>query len=128
MRSLDASFCFDLLRGDVHAGNRAREWEATGESLSIAAPVYAEFLRAGYRRGGRFLERSLAFVSQLEMLSIDGAVADEAARLGAECDHRGTSLANTDLLIAAVVRRHGGTLVTRDGDFARVPGLQVETY
>jgi tRNA(fMet)-specific endonuclease VapC len=128
MRSLDASFCFDLLRGDSHARDRAREWESTSEPLSIAAPAYAEFLRAGYRRGGRFLERSLALGTQLEMLPVDGPAADDAARLGAECDRRGAAIADLDLLIAAVVRRRGAILVTRDSDFARVPGLQIETY
>jgi tRNA(fMet)-specific endonuclease VapC len=33
-----------------------------------------------------------------------------------------------DVLIAGVVREAGGTIVTRDQDFARIDGLPVESY
>ena len=128
MRSLDASYCFDLLRGDEFARQRSIDWETQGERLTIAAPALAEFLRAGHRRGGRLLERSTALARRLEVLPLDGPSAEEAARMGGECDRRGVAVANSDLMIAAVVRLHRGILVTRDHDFARIPGLQIETY
>jgi predicted nucleic acid-binding protein len=128
MRSLDTSYCFDFLRGDPRALERADEWEREGEELTIAAPAQAEFLRAGYRRGGRFLDHSLALMRRLEILPLDGAAAEEAARMGAECDRRGRSVASLDLLIAAVVRRNHGILVTRDRDFVHISGLQLEAY
>ncbi len=128
MRSLDACYCFDLLRGDVGARNRATEWESQSEQLTIAAPALAEFLRAGYRRGGRFLDRSLTLSRRLGVLPLDEDAADEAARLGGECDRRGTSVGNLDLLIAAIVRKNRGILVTRDQDFQQIPGLHLETY
>ena len=128
MRSLDASFCFDLLRGDVGARERALEWEARGDVLAIPAPALAEFLRSGYRRGGRLLERSLTLTRRLEVLPLDGATAEEAAQLGGELDRRGLAVGNLDLLIAAIVRKHRSTLVTRDRDFQRIPGLHLETY
>ncbi len=128
MRSLDASYCFDLLRGDTGARDRAKDWEASQEQITIPAPVLAEFLRAGYRKGGPFLEKSLALTRRLEILPLDADAADEAARLGGECDRRGTPVGNLDLLIAAIVRRNRGILVTRDRDFQRIPGLHLESY
>ncbi|MCI4341684.1 MAG: PIN domain-containing protein [Thermoplasmata archaeon] len=128
MRSLDACYCFDLLRGDTGARNRATEWESEAEQLTITAPALAEFLRAGYRRGGRLLDRSLTLSRRLGVLPLDEESAEEAARLGGECDRRGASMGNLDLLVAAIVRKNRGVLVTRDRDFQQIPGLHLETY
>ena len=59
MRALDATYCFDLLRGDAGALDRAVDWEQHQELLAIPAPALTEFLRSGYHHGGRLLERSL---------------------------------------------------------------------
>jgi predicted nucleic acid-binding protein len=128
VRALDACYCFDLLRGDAGAADRAREWESQQEPLAIPAPALAEFLRAGYRQGGRFLERSLTLARRLPVLSLEEEAAEEAARLGGELDRRGLAVGNLDLLIAAVVRKNRGVLVTRDRGFQRIPGLHLETY
>ena len=128
MRALDASYCFDLLRGDAGARDRALEWESGREHITVPAPALAEFLRAGYRRGGRFLDRSLTLVRRLEVLPLDAEAADEAARLGGECDRRGEPVGNLDLLIAGIVRKRDGILVSRDRDFQRIPGLHLESY
>jgi tRNA(fMet)-specific endonuclease VapC len=128
VRSLDACYCFDLLRGDPGAAGRARDWESQSEPLTIPAPALAEFLRAGYRQGGRFLDRSLALVRRLPVLPLDEESAEEAARLGGELDRSGAPVGNLDLLIAAVVRKSRGILVTRDRAFQRIPGLHLETY
>jgi predicted nucleic acid-binding protein len=67
-------------------------------------------------------------VRRLEVLPLDGDTAEEAARLGGELDRRGLAIGNLDLLIAAIVRTNRSILVTRDRDFQRIPGLQLETY
>ena len=128
MRSLDATYCFDFLRGDPGARERAADWETQHELITIPAPAVAEFLRSGYRQGGRLLERSLTLVRRLEVLPLEADTADEAARLGGELDRRGLAVGNLDLLIAAIARKHRATLVTRDHDFQRIPGLHLETY
>jgi tRNA(fMet)-specific endonuclease VapC len=128
VRGLDASFCFDFLRGEAGARDRALEWESLHEHLTIPAPAMAEFLRAGYRRGGRFLDRSLALTHRLEVLPLEADDPEEAARLGAECDRRGEPVGNVDLLIAAIIRKRAGVLVSRDRDFQRIPGLHLESY
>ncbi len=128
MRALDANYCFDFLRGDEGARDRAVEWEGQAEALTIPAPALAEFLRSGYRRGGRLLERSLALTRRLEVLPLEAETAEDAARLGGELDRQGRSVGNLDLLIATIVRKHRAVLVTRDHDFQRIPGLHLETY
>lgn len=128
MRALDAAYCFDFLRGDPHALERATAWRTDRERLTIPAPALAEFLRLGYRQGGKVLDRSLALIRRLEVLPLDGETAEEAARMGGELDRAGSVVANLDLLIAAIVRKHRAILVTRDRDFQRIPGLHLETY
>ncbi|HTT44651.1 MAG TPA: type II toxin-antitoxin system VapC family toxin, partial [Thermoplasmata archaeon] len=73
-------------------------------------------------------EKSLVMIRRLEVLPLDGETAEEAARLGGELDRRGLAIGNLDLLIAAIVRTNRSILVTRDRDFQRIPGLQLETY
>lgn len=128
MKALDASFCFDFLRGDEGARFRGAEWERGQEVLTIPAPALSEFLRSGFRRGGKFLDRTFALSGRLEVLPLEREPAEEAARIAGELDRRGQSIGNLDLLIAAIVRRHSVTLVTRDQDFQRIPGLLIETY
>lgn len=128
MRALDATYCFDFLRGDPRAQERATEWAADQERLGIPAPALAEFLRSGYRQGGRVLDRSLALVRRLEVLPLDAETAEEAARMGGDLDRKGSAVANLDLLIAAIARKYRAILVTRDQDFQRIPGLHLETY
>ena len=127
MRALDASYRFDLLRGDAGARDRALEWEGGREHTTVPAPVLAEFLRAGYQTGGRFLDRSLTLVRRLEVLPLDAEAADEAGRLSGECDWRGEPVGNLDLLIAGIVRKRDGILVSRGRDFQRIPGLHLES-
>lgn len=128
MRALDATYCFDFLRGEPGARERAAAWEIDQERLAIPAPALAEFLRSGYRQGGRVLDRSLVLTRRLEVLNLDAETAEEAARIGGELDRKGLAVANLDLLIAAIVRKHRSILVTRDRDFQRIPGLHLETY
>ena len=128
MRALDATYCFDFLRGDPGAKERAAAWATDQERLTIPAPALAEFLRSGYRQGGRVLDRSLALTRRLEVLPLDAETAEEAARMGGELDRKGLAVANLDLLIAAIVRKHRAILVSRDRDFQRIPGLHLETY
>ncbi|HEV2316552.1 MAG TPA: type II toxin-antitoxin system VapC family toxin [Thermoplasmata archaeon] len=128
MRSVDSTFCFDLLQREAGATRRAKELDDSDEHLTIAAPALLEVLEGGYRRGGRYLERVTEMLARFEVLEIGLLEADQAARIGAECISRGQTVPHMDLLIAAACRRQGQVLITRDPDFSRIPGLTVESY
>ena len=128
MRCLDSTFLIDFLKGDAAAAAKMREIEAFGEPVTLPAPCLTEVLLGAHFKGGDLLRDTLDVVSRLEVLEVDAAVAGEAGRLGAELLRRGLGLPTTDLLIAAAARLHGQILVTRDADFARIPGLAVEGY
>ncbi len=128
MRCLDSTFLVDLLKGDPAAAAKMREIEALAEPVSLPAPCLTEVLLGAHFKGGALLRDTLDVVSRMDILDVDAAVAGEAGRLGAELLRRGHGLPTTDLLIAAAARLHSQVLVTRDTDFARIPGLAVEGY
>lgn len=128
MVSLDSSFVIDLLAGEPRAVEKARELDRTGEPRRIAAPAAAEVLIGAYRLGGAYLERTRKLIDSLPLLPFDRPACHEAGRIGSDLSTRGTPMAGNDLMIAAITRRHGERLLTRDAAFARVPGLAVEGY
>ena len=128
MASLDTSFLVDLRRGLPSAIAKAEALEAAGEPKCVTPPAAAEFLVNAYRIGGPRLERARALLDSLVLLDMDRESCEEAGRLGTELVSRGESIGAIDLLIAAISKRHGQRLLTRDRAFSGIPGLAVETY
>lgn len=128
MVSLDTVFLIDLRRGSPAALLKAKELEDSGEPKCIASPAAAELLLGAYRVGGEQLARTRSLLASLVLLDADMEACEEAGRLGAELMSRGETVGFADLLIAAISKRHGQKLLTRDHMFGRIPGLTVETY
>lgn len=128
MASLDTTFLIDLRKGSPEALIKARELEESGEPKCVTSPAAAEMLVGAFRAGGAQLERTRSLLGSLIFLDADMEACEEAGRLGAELLARGTPVSAVDLLIAAISKRHGQTLITRDRVFARIPGVAVESY
>jgi tRNA(fMet)-specific endonuclease VapC len=128
MVSLDTTFLIDLRKGDPAALAKAKALEESGEPKCVTAPVAAELLIGGHRFGGSQLERTRELLGSFLLLEVDMESCEEAGRLGAALISRGETIGGVDLLVAAISKRHGQRLLTRDRAFARVPGLAVETY
>jgi tRNA(fMet)-specific endonuclease VapC len=68
-------------------------------------------------------------VARLTVWPLTDEAAAEFGRLYAALDRAGRKIGSTDLLIAAIVMTLPRcVLVTRDGDYARVPGLKYENW
>lgn len=128
MASLETTFLVDLLRGTPEAIARVKALEKAGEPKCVAPPAASELLIGAHRIGGPELERAKELLESLTLLEFDLDACQEAGRLGAALMARGERMGTVDLLIAAVTKRHGQRLITRDRGFARVRGLAVETY
>lgn len=128
MKCLDSTFCIDLANGLAEAERTAYRMAEEGERLAIPAPALTEFLIGAFHRGGKRLTQALDFISELEVLDVTEPISVDAARMGSECLRRGEPVGTVDLLIAAVAKHHHAALLSRDRDFARVPGLTLETY
>ena len=59
---------------------------------------------------------------------VPAGAADHYARLKLACKAAGAALDENDLWIAATAAALGATLVTRDKDFTRVPGLTIDDW
>lgn len=128
MNCLDSTFCIDVLNGIDEAIACLRSLESGHVRLAIPAPALTEFLVGAFARGGKRLAQALEFAAQLEVLEVSPEIALDAARLGGECFRRGHPVGNIDLLIAATSMAHHAALITRDEDFARIPGLTSQSY
>lgn len=127
MHCLDASALVDYLEGDEAIGEFLEQ--RAGEPFFAPAIVLHEvFVGAARLRGQAGVQNvreDLDWVEPLP-LTVDGAA--EAALVDAELRDEGTPIGAMDTVIAGAVRQVGGTLVTADPHFERVPGLDVERY
>lgn len=128
MRLLDTSVCVDVLRRVPWAARRLGAYGPSEVAVSVitrlelmvgAALSHAPEL--GRRESQRLLDT-------VQVLDIGPDVVDEATAVRVAVRRAGRSLGDMDLLIAATALAHDLTLVTRDRDFARVPGLRVEDW
>ena len=94
----------------------------------MPAPCVAELVRGLAQSSPRSRAVAEALLAELEVRPVDDAGARCAGAVAAETSQRGDEVSMVDCLVAGVVIEGEGTLITRDADFGRVPGLSVETY
>lgn len=125
--ALDTDTCVWALRGDAAVLSRLRAQSPS--ALFIVSMTLAElhFGALKSRDPAGNLARVSALLGPLPVLDFDG----DAARIHAEIRWalREAPVGERDLVIAAVARLHGLTLVTGNGrEFTRVPDLEVEDW
>lgn len=127
MNALDTSFLVDYLHGE----EEVREFVAEHEHEPLFAPTVAlfeVFVGAARTRGAEGIDEARDDLSWVNELGLSVESAAEAALVDAELHERGEPVGLADTLIAGIVRNAGGTLVTGDGHFENVSGLEVERY
>lgn len=100
---------------------------ARAEHVLVPVTVLGE-LEAAFELGTRARENRRALESYLEeafvrVLPVTPAVARQYGRVFSSLRRAGTPLPVNDIWIAAATLDCGGTLLTFDRDFARIPGL-----
>lgn len=116
------------MRSVPSAGAKAGQLERERQVLALPAPCVAEVLRGASLGDSQQRRQTEELLEQLEILPLDGRSARAAGLLSADCLRRGKNVPILDCLMAAIAAGHEATLITRDADFARIPGLAVETY
>lgn len=121
---LDSSFLVDYLDGRAHTAdfleaNRGRPFVASHL-------VFFELYRGGAHAGGpSAIDRIASSLEWVRLLETTDEHAREAALIEAELLELGQPINLGDVLIAGACRASGGALATCDGDFERVPELDV---
>lgn len=126
---LETSVLVDVLRGRADVAARMREHRPS--ELAVCSVVRAELLAGAERRddGGATRLGVEAMLAPFVSHPFDDAAADRFAPLKALLERTGLPVGTNDLLIAAIAVARGLTVVTANlREFARVPGLAVETW
>lgn len=129
---IDTSILIEHARGridiDVHV--RGRE----NEQFFLSVVTASELLHGVHRASDAKVraKRSAwveAILNRFPLLEIDLAIARAHAQLWAELAGAGSIIGPHDMWLAATCIAHGLSLVTaNEREFARVPGLDVETW
>lgn len=125
MKVLDSSFCADFLRGRESA--KAYRLDHLDESLVLTSVGYYELYHGAVKEGRDpvLVDDDLPWV---ERLDFDRAHALEGARIRRELEERGKRIQHPDMMVAGVARSLGVPVVTSDGGFEHVDGLDVENH
>ena len=127
MIALDTTFLLDYLDGDDATAIFLEE-HAEKPFFGPTLALFETYRGAARVAGAAGVERVVSDLDWVEPLPLDAAAAQEAAEIEASLLESGQPINLGDVLVAGVCRRHGARLVTRDGDFEAVAGLEIEAY
>jgi tRNA(fMet)-specific endonuclease VapC len=129
---IDSSILIEAERGRLHLEPHVARH---GDEEAFLSVVTASELLHGVHRATMpdVWARRSAFVEgileRFPLLSVDLACARAHAQLWAELRQAGALIGSHDLWLAATCVAHGLTMVTANvREFARVPGLELETW
>lgn len=125
MDCADTSLLIDLLDPEADHHAAADAWYADHNG-PLFAPAFVKW--EVYRGADDRLGAVRTTLEDVVTLDLTEAAAAEAARIEHETRAAGEQLSAPDCLVAGTVREAGGTLVTRDSDFAVVDDLDCELY
>ena len=107
-------------------------WDALGDARTVISVICEAEVRFGlHKQGSPSLREAFEnlLMNRLPILPVDSSVAEPYARLRAECERSGNSVADMDLLIAATAKTHNLIVATLNlRDFEKIPGLTVEDW
>lgn len=124
---LDTDTCTYALKG-TYPSILEEIRKLTPEDLKIASIVKAELLFGSRKSSqpGKTLQVLEAFLFPLEIVPFCDTGARFYAELRADLEKKGRPIGPNDLILAATVLAHGGTLVTHNTkEFRRVKKLKV---
>jgi tRNA(fMet)-specific endonuclease VapC len=147
MYLLDTNHCSRLLEGDVGIVRKLGELDDVPVATCVIVQGELVFMAHRSRRKSDNLLRIQAFLEDIHVYPVDQTTAEVYGELKTavinyygpkETEKRKKAklerlgIAENDLWIAAVARRHGAVVVSADKDFERIskasPGLAIETW
>lgn len=126
---LDTNIVSDLInRGRTSAVSA--KLDGAGAQVCTSLVVAAEIRYGVARKGSALLaERAEAVLRTIPIYALGEPVDRHYAEIRAHLERRGTPIGPNDLLIAAQCRALDLCLITANvGEFARVPGLDIENW
>jgi tRNA(fMet)-specific endonuclease VapC len=130
MHLLDSNTCIQFLNGRSASVERRLRGTKPSE-IKLCSIVKAELWYGAARSNDSpmVMSRLTTFFAPYESFPFDDAAAAEYGRIRGMLAQAGTPIGPNDLMIAAIARGRGLTLVTHNvREFSRVPGLSVEDW
>lgn len=129
---LDANACIGWLRNN-HPKLVARINASPPAEIRLCAVVVGELIDGLERSAPAYRPKHAARVALLRRafasIPYDDPAAEEYGRIRAHLAAIGQLIGSNDMMIAAIARLHGLTVVTHNtAEFGRVPGLLVEDW
>ena len=125
---LDTDTCIFALRGRFPL----QKWfqQVSAQRIKIPSIVQAELLLGVFKTSDpNNLHRVERFLEPFEIIPFGPGEAVAYAKIKIDMQQQGFSIGPNDLIIAATVLAHQGTLVTHNvKEFKRVPGILVEDW
>jgi tRNA(fMet)-specific endonuclease VapC len=124
---IDTSVLIDALHRKQAALRKILELEETGETLCTTQINVLEIYKGVYSptKSEAGLKKVNKLLNAFVILTIDVDVNEMFGELSAELRRRGDAIGDFDELIASIALTNGAAIVSRDGHFRRVPGLEV---
>ena len=116
---VDSSGWLEYVAGGPNADVFAPAIAALEDLVVPTLTVYEVYRRIVQQRSEDDAIRTIAYMTQGELVDLDAGLALEAARLGLA-----ERLAMADAIMLATARSRGATLWTQDADFAGVAGVE----
>lgn len=127
---LDTNICIYVIKNKPETVIK-RFLERDPDELCISSVTYAE-LMYGVEKSQRVDKNRLAmmlFLSPITILDFNARAAEEAGKIRAELEKKGTPIGPLDVLIAGHAKAEGLTLVTNNTrEFVRVENLELEDW
>ncbi|RMF54800.1 type II toxin-antitoxin system VapC family toxin [Candidatus Woesearchaeota archaeon] len=130
MICLDTSFLIDILKNDLKAVRKLREY--TGRPLCSTAINYFELVLGANMKGyAKEAEQAKSMFSQLsDVLLLDTESAEAGAKILARLAKKGETIGQNDCLIAGIMAHNRVKhIITRNKkDFSKIQGISVIDY
>lgn len=125
MKLVDTSFLIDYARGD---GGAIQYLEENDEPIGASTIVLSELYRGLMHTQDMTREEAQTKYEWVEALAFTRDCGARAAETYERLRREGKLIPRSDIYIAGTAMSTGVPLVTRDGHFDRIEGLDVETY
>ncbi len=124
---IDTSVLIDALHRKEAALRKIKELEETGETLCTTQINVLELYKGVYSptKSEAGLQKVKKLLDAFVILTMDVDVYDMFGELSSELRRTGDAIGDFDELIASIALINGAAIVSRDGHFRRVPGLEV---
>jgi len=127
---LDTNICIECLRGTSPLLKQALQ-NLEPSRIRIPSMVKAELFHGAAKSAQPERNRELVelFLAPFESAAFDDSSAAEYGRIRSQLETAGQIIGFNDLIIAATVIAHEGTLVSSNfKEFSRINGLQLENW